>query len=183
MGRKPRTDPNAPGADAEKPGLGHNGPDLSDAERQTLAFHHKDRYTRALEKKKTADAEFKNVCKVAKAEVGDGAVEIIKDLIALDEPEGEEGLRDRLKRQADALRWAGVPLGTQVELALQGSWGENKDRAYEAGARASAENKPAKPGFDPDTPLYRSYMEGYAAHQSELAAKLGAGNQKPAAPF
>jgi hypothetical protein len=178
MARKSKTKPDAPGASAEKPApkKGHNST-ASDDEMRTLAFQHKGKYEAALAKKKAADADFKNACKSAKAELGTGAVDIIKDLIALEEPEGEEGLREKLKRQADALRWAGVPLGSQIEMAL----GEvdrtpGVDRAFDEGKKASAENKPAKPPHDPSTPQYRAWMEGYAEHQYTLAASLGRGN-------
>jgi hypothetical protein len=184
MGRKPKTNPKAPGASAEKPApavdIGHNSK-LNDDELRTLAFQHRDKYAKALAKKKVADADFKNVCKSAKAEMGNGAVEIIKELIALEEPEGEAALRAKLQRQADALRWAGVALGAQIELAL----GEvdrtpSVDRAFDEGKKTSAENKPAKPSYDPSTPQYRAYMDGYAEHQAVLAAKLGRGKAEAA---
>jgi hypothetical protein len=183
MARKSKTDPNAPGANAEKPqaaaGIGHNA--LSDDEMRTLAFQHRDKYAKALASKKKADADLKNVCKVAKADLGKGAVDIIKDLIALDEPEGEAEIREKLKRQADAMRWAGLPLGSQIELAL----GEvdrtpSVDRAFDEGKKMSAENKPAKPGYDPSTPQYRAFMDGYAEHQASLAASLGRGGDAQA---
>jgi hypothetical protein len=185
MARKAKTDPNAPGAKAEKPdrtpAIGDN--QLNDDELRTLAFQHRDRYSSALAKKKAADANFKAICKMAKAEMGDGAVDIIKDLIALEDPEGEANLRARLKRQADAMRWAGLPLGTQIEFAL----GEVDrtpavDRAFDEGKKQSAENQPAKPPYDPSTPQYRAYLDGYAEHQASLAATLGRGPDAAAGP-
>lgn len=182
MARKSKTNPNAPGASAEKPaeaGIGHN--ELTDDELRTLAFQHRDKYAKALAVKKKADADFKNTCKAAKAEMGNGAVDIIKDLIALEDPEGEAALREKLKRQADAMRWAGLPLGTQIDLAL----GEvdrtpSVDRAFDEGKKMSMEGKPAKPAYDPSTPQYRAFMDGYAEHQTTLANKIGRGDGKPA---
>jgi hypothetical protein len=176
--RKSKTKPDVPGASAEKPApaeIGHNG--MNDDEARTLAFQHRDKYVRALAGKKKADADFKNVCKSAKAEMGNGAVDIIKDLIALQDPEGEATIRADLQRRADAMRWAGLPLGAQIELAL----GEvdrtpGVDRAFDEGKKASAENKPAQPPHDPSTPQYRAWMDGYSEHQTTLAAKLGRGN-------
>lgn len=180
MAKKQRTDPNAPGAKAKKPGPGHNsGPAeeaLSDDELRALAFQHRDRYSVALAAKKAADAKFKNVCKLAKAELGTGAVDIIKDLIALEDPEGEERMREKLQRQADALRWAGLPLGTQMDFALQEpDRTPGIDRAFDEGKQASMSNKPAKPPYDPSSPQYRAFMDGYAEHQKALAERLGRG--------
>jgi hypothetical protein len=179
MGRKPKTDPAAPGAKAEKPSVGHNsgaGEALRDDELRALAFQHRDKYKRALEKKKTADAEFKNVYKAAKSEIGAGGVEIIKDLIGLESPEGEEQMRDKLSRQAAALRWAGIPLGTQIDFDLQEpDRTPGIDRAFDEGKQASMGNKPAKPPYDPSSPQYRAFMDGYSEHQGQLAAKLGRG--------
>ena len=177
MPRKAKTKADAPGANAAlppEPGIGHN--QLSDDELRTLAFQHRDKYAQALAKKKLTDAEFKNVCKAAKADMGEGAVDTIKDLIALEDPEGETALREKLKRQADAMRWAGLPLGTQIDLAL----GEvdrtpSVDRAFDEGKKQSAEGKPAKPSYDPSTPQYRAFMDGYAEHQAALASTIGRG--------
>ena len=180
MARKSKTDPNAPGANAEKPApKGHNsGHDeaLDDDELRALAFQHREKYRRALEKKKTADAEFKNVCKQAKSEIGAGAVDIIKDLIALEEPDGEERMREKLQRQADALRWAGLPLGTQIDFDLrEPDRTPGIDRAFDEGKRASMSNQPAKPPYDPSSPQYRAFLDGYAEHQKTLAARVGRG--------
>ena len=174
---KMRTDPNVPGANAEKPGTGHNsGAALTDDELRELAFQHRDRYTVALAANKAAHAKFKNVCKQAKSELGVGAVEIIKDLIALEEPEGEELLRERVERQARAMRWAGLPLGTQLDMALQEpDRTPGIDRAFDEGKQASMSNKPAKPPYDPSSPQYRAWMDGYSAHQAQLAARVGRG--------
>ncbi len=108
--------------------------------------------------------------------MGDGAVDIIKDLIALEDPEGEANIRSKLQRHANAMRWAGLPLGSQIELAL----GEvdrtpSVDRAFDEGKKMSAENRPAHPPYDPSTPQYRAFMDGYSEHQSTLAEKLGRG--------
>ena len=179
MPRKAKTKADAPGASAALPapaGVGDNSDALTDDELRTLAFQHRDKYAKALAQKKKSDADFKNVCKSAKAELGKGAVDIIKDLIALEDPEGEAALREKLKRQADAMRWAGLPLGTQIDLAL----GEvdrtpSVDRAFDEGKKQSAEGKPAKPSYDPSTPQYRAFMDGYAEHQAALASTIGRG--------
>jgi hypothetical protein len=139
-----------------------------------LAFQHKGRYERTLAAKKKADADFKNACKAAKAEMGVGAVETIKDMVAIESEGGEDAIRSRLVRSADALRWMSIPLGTQLALTL----GEpdrmpSVDRAFDEGKRASAENKPAKPPYDPSTEQYGSFMAGYSEHQAAIVRGMG----------
>jgi hypothetical protein len=175
MGRKPKTDPQAPGADAERPGAGHN--QLSDDDLRELAFQHKQRYITALARKKTADADFKNTCKAAMAEMGRSGVAIIKHMIALDDPEGEAEVRAELMQYASALRWASVPLGTQIEFALtEPDETPSVDRAFDEGKQTSMANRPAKPPYNPESPQYRAFMDGYSDHQATLAQRLGHGN-------
>jgi hypothetical protein len=114
--------------------------------------------------------------------MGDGAVDVIKDLIALQDPEGEAEIRANLKLRADAMRWAGLPLGTQIELAL----GEVDrqpavDRAFDEGKRQSAEGKPAKPPYDPSTPQYRAFLDGYSEDQTRMLNSVGRGDGSPEA--
>jgi hypothetical protein len=172
-------------AGTEKPkqaaGIGDNK--LTDDELRTLAFQHRDKYAKALAGKKKADADFKNVCKGAKAEMGAGAVEIIKDLIALEDPEGEATIRAELARRADAMRWAGLPLGTQLAMQLaEPDRTPAVDSARDEGKKMSAEGLPAKPPYDPSTPQYGAFMNGYAEHQAVLASTIGRGNGEAEAP-
>lgn len=163
---------------AKKSAAPSNGTtELRDEELRALAFNHKGLYERALAAKKAKDADLRNACKKIKADLGDSGVSIIKAMIELDSPEGEAAVRARIRTQATAARWAGLPVGTQVELSL----GEPDrtpavDRAFDEGKRASMENKPRKPPYDPSVPQYAKWLEGFAHHQECLAAKIGRGN-------
>jgi hypothetical protein len=161
---------------ADGAGVGHNSA-LTDDERRMLAFRWRDRYLTAKNEKDLAAKLFREVCKSAEEEMGDDAIDVIRQLIALSTPEGEFEERARLRREADALRWSGIPLGTQLDFILSApDIALGIERAYGEGQKASAENQPAKCDYAPETPEYRSYMDGYAAHQTELMARLGTGN-------
>lgn len=150
--------------------------ELRDDELRALALNHKGMFERALAAKKSKDADFRNACKKIKSELGDSGVAIIKAMIELDSPEGEAAVLGRIRAQAKAARWNGLPVGTQVELAL----GEPDrtpavDRAREEGKMASMTSKPRKPPYDPSTPQYTAWLEGYAEHQETLLATVGRG--------
>lgn len=185
MAKGPKTKPDAPGASAKKPKAadaaepGHNK--LSDADLQALTIQWKGKFERARAAKKKADADFKNVCKQAKAELGKDAVADIKDMIAFDDKAGEVAVRNEIARQAKVMRWAGLPLGAQLELQLaEPDRTPSVDRAFDEGKRASMENKPAKPEYAPETEQYRSYMAGYQEDQDRRAGTIGRGKTEEA---
>lgn len=142
---------------------------LDDEALQALAFQHKKKYEHLLAAKKKADADFKNGCKLAKAELGDDAIDIIKDLIALDSEEGEARIKATVERQLRVARWAGAELGTQFEMFEGEDRTPAVDRAYAAGKRAGMAGEPAKPPHAPSTPQYAKWMEGHGDGQEALA--------------
>jgi hypothetical protein len=157
-------------AAAGAPKKSDNG--LTDDEWKALALQWKKDYAKALDAKKKADTNLKNVGKHAKAELGRGAVLLIKDMMLLDEEDGEEEMRIRLRRQADALRWMSIPIGTQIEFALTPR--TERDEAFNEGRRASESGQPAMSRFA-STSLSEAYMQGYQAHQAELMGQVGRG--------
>lgn len=164
-------------APKSKPNVPSNGTtELRDDEMRALALNNKGLYERKLKVKKEADAALRNACKQIKAELGDSGVTIIKAMIELDSPEGEIAVLARIRAQAKAARWNGLPVGTQVELALsEPDRTPAVDRAFDEGKQASMSKGPRKPPYDPSTPQYKSWMDGYSAHQDTLAAKIGRG--------
>lgn len=179
MAKNRKTRPDVPGAAgaaeaAAKIGDNSKRPELMHDELRALALQHKGHYERALTKKKTADADFKNACKTAKA---DGVtVAQIKTMIALDSPEGEARERAAIASTLQAAVWMGSPLGTQLALFDEPDRTPSVDRAFDEGKKDSMENKPAKPAYAPDLPQYKSYMDGYAEDQDRRAQTIGRGN-------
>lgn len=162
MGRTPGS------KNKQKPavGEGHNLEGLSDAQRQALHLsQHVPAYTRALEKKKAADADFKNACKLIKAE--GGSVKAVKLTLELRTPEGEAAFRARVAEQTEVAIWNGV--GIQVDMfadELQPS----EDKAFDAGKRAGMAGESAKPPHDPSTKQHTRWLDGHAEGQAVLSA-------------
>lgn len=162
MGRTPGSK-NKP---KDTPKEGHNVAGLSDAQRQALHLgQHVPAYSKALEVKKKADADFKNVCKLIKSE--GGSVKAVKLTLELRTPEGEAAFRARVAEETEVAIWNGV--GIQVDMfadQLQPS----EDKAFEAGKRAGMSGESAKPPHDPSTKQHTRWLDGHAEGQAILSA-------------
>lgn len=174
---KPKTDPEqtAPKASGapkratraapEDNGIGHNSGELTDEQRQKLHLQHKGKYEKTLKAKKAADTDFRNACKLAKSELGDHAVLQIKLAIAMDSPEGESKIKERLEAEVQVLRWNGLPIGHQDEL-----FGEDRtpsvEKAFNAGKAAGMAGEHCKPPYDASTPQGQEWIKGHHAGQS-----------------
>lgn len=149
---------------------------LSDEQMQALTYQNMNTYQNALAAKKKADADFKNVCKIIKAELGPDGVANIKDLIALDTEEGEKRIRAEVERKMRVARWAGAAIGTQADMFDGVDRTPAIDKARAAGKREGLKGAPRKPPHDPSTPQYAKWIEGYdegqTATQQAFAAKM-----------
>lgn len=162
MGR-PKGNTNKP-KDGEVPKSGHNS-NLTDEQRQALHLNqHVPAYVKALEKKKTADAEFKNACKLIKAE--GGSVKAVKLTIELRTPEGEAAFRARIAEETEVAAWNGV--GVQVDMFAD-QMQPSEDKAYDAGKRAGMAGETAKPPHDPSTVQAKRWLQGHADGQAVVS--------------
>ena len=174
MTKKAKTKPTPAKKRSAEP-ISNGAVDLRDDELRALALNHKGLFSRALAAKKAKDADFRNACKKIKAELGDTGVAIIKAMVELDSPEGEAAVISRIRAQATAAKWAGLPVGTQIELSLgQPDRTPAVDRAYDEGKKASMENQPRKPPHAPETEASRAWFAGYDDNQRELAGGIKA---------
>ena len=144
------------------PPANHN--QLTDEQQQALFEQHKKKYEHFLGLKKKADADFKNACKLAKSELGDYAVDSIKDAIELETEEGEARFKARMERQVRVARWLGLAVGTQAEL-FGADRTPGDDRAFGEGKRAGMAGQERRPPYDAATSQSRKWMEGYDAGQ------------------
>lgn len=149
--------------EASGPGPGHNS-DLTDEQRQGLTYQWKSSYEQKLAVKKAADADFKNVCKQIRADLGEKGVEDIKDIIQAQTPEGEARLKAEIERKMRIARWEGATHGTQFSF-LEEDRTPSDDRAFAEGKRASLKGDPRKPPYDPSVPQYQAWLNGYAEGQ------------------
>lgn len=168
---KPAKEPKAPKAAKAPKRTEAAGSNTLDPEKRAIFLSDKDKYAKAIERQKRATADVRNAAKTIKA---DGfTLRQVKLAIQLETPEGEAEFRSLIANDLLAAQYQGAQIGSQLQLFL-----EDKDRtpsadmAYDEGVRDSAQNKPAKPGYAPDTAQSMRYMEGF---HDETARRTKAG--------
>lgn len=184
-GRKPKQVDLEEAIEAKTNGAGHNQPDLTDDEKRALFFQHKRHYQDALDAKKKADADLKNVCKRAKAECGKSAVDEIKDAIEFEGDDGRAKFEAEIERKRRVARWMGLAVGeapTFFDAANDRM--PAVDRAYDGGKQAGMAGDKCAPPHDPSVPQYNQWMEGWHDGQAILASAFGKVKpaEHPAAP-
>lgn len=164
---KPNGETKAAATEAS-PGVGHN--QLTDDQRAALTFDWRKKYETALNAKKKAEADFKNTCKSARADLGDTAVDDIKSMIAMESEEGEAKIRSELERQMKVARWMGMPFGSQSDM-----FGEDRtpavDRAYALGKKAGLAGESMQPPHAPGVPQHQTWLEGW--HDGQAVVSKG----------
>lgn len=145
---------------------------LTDDEVKALTFQHKKRYQAALAAKKAAAAEFLNVTKLAKAELGDHAVKDIKDLVAIEENENAEtDAKVEIERKMRIYRWAGLPIGHQTDMFTP-DLRPIAEKAYEEGKNAGLNGEVCQPPHGGGTEAYHEYVRGWHDGQAALASLI-----------
>ena len=150
------------------------GSNTLDPEKRALFLKNKDDYAKATERQKKAVAAVRNIAKTIKA---DGfTLRQVKLAIQLETPEGEAEFRSLVANDLLAAQYAGAQIGAQLQLFL-----EDKDRtpavdqAFDEGLRDAMANKAAKPDYDPSTPMYSRYLDGFHSYSADIINK----NNKP----
>ena len=116
---------------------------LTDEQEHALTAHHAAAYEKALAAKKSADATFKNTCKLAKAE--GVPVKQIKEYLEYQTEEGQEELRAEIARKHKVARWAGLPVGTQLAFFDEIDRTPIDERIADEGKRAGMKGEPCAP--------------------------------------
>lgn len=144
--------------------------ELTDDEKRALLLQHKSAYCIALADKKAADAEFKNICKKAKAECGKDAVAEIKDALALEEPGGKMALEAEIARKHRVARWMGLPVGAEPMMFEMVDRRPAVDIAYDQGKAGGMTGVTAQPPYDTSVPQYQRWLEGWHDGQEIIAS-------------
>ncbi|WP_370194401.1 MULTISPECIES: hypothetical protein [Aurantimonas] len=140
------------------PGIGHNG-DLTADQRQALGRIHLRAYKKAMAAKKLTDAALKNVCKVLKSDLGDHGLDQIKDMIAMETPEGEEKVRAKLQARAEAIAWSTNPDG-QLDMFSDGKKPTDTP-AFHEGKIAGMDDEPCKSPYPESTSDGEDWIRGW----------------------
>lgn len=90
----------------------------------------------------------------------------------LSTPEGEAEFTEKTANLLMAAQYVGAAIGTQLALFLSPDRTPSVDIAMDEGVQDCIEGKVARPGYDPSTPQYKSYLKGFADEQ-ERRVKAG----------
>jgi len=158
MGRRPgsKNRSKTNGEETAGPGPGHNH-ELTDDERRALALHHKRAWMEADE-----------LVEAAKADLGKGALADIRDLILFDDDVKAKATIERHMRLA---RWAGVPIGFQVDMF--GDRQPDDVRHEAAGKTAGMAGETCAPPAHLGPADAQLWIRGWHSGQAVLASALG----------
>ncbi len=158
---------------AAKAGKGHNkppaGPNPDDIREAFLV--HRGTWNQLTAAQKALDKRWTD----AKAALKADGYKVIHMQIADDlagSPKQEAKVHAAVHDRLQVAQWVGHPMGAQLDLFAQPNRTPAVDRARDEGKQASMENKPCKPSYDPSTPQYQSYMEGYQEDQARIASGI-----------
>jgi len=160
--------PKAPKGPTVKPQVAKEP--LNDEQEHALTQHHSEKYKKLLELKKTAAANLKNGCKLAKAE--GVSLKQIKEYIDYQTEEGQERLREDLARKQKVARWAGLPVGTQINFLEEIDRTPIDERTREDGKRAGLKGEKCEAPRHVPGNLISAWVEGWTAGQAVLAARI-----------
>lgn len=137
---------------------------LTDEQFQALAANHVAGYERFLAAKKLADANFKNQCKLAKAE--GVSLALIKKCIDAKTEEGQARIREEAALIERVARW--YEFATQADMFEPGDTPPT-NRSYRLGKEAGMRGEKADVPTNCD---HQGYMDGYHAGQTALLANV-----------
>ena len=160
---------------------GHNQPHvaknpLTDEQELALTVNHTKAYEKALAAKKDADAKFKNVCKIAKAE--GISVKQIKEFIDYQTEEGQQRLREDLARKQKVARWAGLPIGSQINFLEEIDRTPIDERTFHDGKNAGLKGEKADVPRHVPANLSSKWIEGWHEGQRILLGRIKEKNQE-----
>ncbi|TPM37033.1 hypothetical protein [Mesorhizobium sp. B2-3-2] len=151
-------------AKAAAAGEGHNT-DLAEKDRKVLFFINRKDWLEAMTAKKAADAKVKQVGKAIKADLGKYGLDQIKAYEQAQTPEGLAELKARRDADLQAMRFAGVPVNTQLDIFLDRA--PLTERAYtegeEAGLRGDTLANPYNEASTEGQEFARGWHDGQGA--------------------
>ncbi|HTV69304.1 MAG TPA: hypothetical protein VMF90_12275 [Rhizobiaceae bacterium] len=170
---------------------GHNENGITEQDRRVLFFINRKDYHEALAAKKAADAKMKLIGKQIKADLGKHGLDQIKDYDKAKTAEGQEELKARVEASMQAMRWAGVPVGTQLDLLDDRA--PLDERAYAMGEEAGLRGETLVNPYNESTAEGQAYAKGWHDGQGalfagirkkqEAAELIKAGDESDDAPF
>lgn len=142
---------------------------ISDDQLYSLTEQHRQKYEIILEAKKKGDKALIDYGKIIKSDLGAKGLQDIKDLIALDTPEGEASMKAEMVRQARVMRWMNIPIGTQGGLFADTDRTPITERAFNEGKRQGLAGEVCDNKHHHTTAAHKSHNDGWAAGQEAKA--------------
>ncbi len=149
---------------------GHNSGGISDADRKVLFFINRNAWLEAMEAKKAADARVKNVGKQIKADLGEYGLDQIKTYEKARTPEGEAKLKAEMEAMRQSMRWAGVPINTQIDMFED--LAPLDERAFAEGEESGLRGDTFSNPYDANSAAGKQFDDGWRAGQSALGAGI-----------
>jgi hypothetical protein len=148
-----------------------------DHEERALFLQHLPTIKRLRAASESAIGSLRAAYRIAKAE-GAFTKRDFDVAIAVETAENEAKERAKIARALKIAKMCGSSLGNQLDMFLEPDRTPAVDRAYDEGERDALQNIPARPSYDPSTPQYARYLEGFHA-VSERRIKEGMGTLHP----
>lgn len=149
-------------------GEGHNSGEVSTDTKRVLFFMNRSDYHEALAAKKAADAKLKLVGKQIKADLGDFGLSQIKDYDLAQTPEGQAKLKAEVDAKMQAMAFAGMPVGTQLDLLADRA--DGIERATRDGEEAGMRGDSLVNPYNEASPEGQAYAEAWHRGQRAIFA-------------
>lgn len=149
---------------------GHNSGEISEQDKKVLFFINRRNYLAALEAKKAADAKMKLIGKAIKADLGEFGLDQIKTYEKLRTAEGLEEIKAKRDAEAQAMRFAGMPEGTQLDLLVDRM--PLVDRAFRDGEEAGLRGDTLSNPYNEASEEGQHYASGWHEGQKALFAGI-----------
>jgi hypothetical protein len=150
--------------------IGHNSGELAEQDRKVLFFINRRIYLAKLEAKKTADAALKLAAKQVKADLGENGLHQIKTYEKARTAEGAEEIKAKSAAEAQAMRFAGMPEGTQLDLLEDRA--PLDERAFRDGEEAGLRGDTLANPYNEASEAGQQYAAGWHQGQSALFAGI-----------
>lgn len=154
--------------------VGHNS-ELTPEERKAIFFDHFRPIAAQLEKVKEAQAEYKRLRKLAKADKI--ALWEIDHALKCAEVEDENIIPDRIRREAEIASWFALPIEYQADMLGDFEREPGEDRARREGRAAGATGKGSNP-YDENSALGRAWADEWSKEQKKAREALQAAMEK-----
>ncbi len=150
-------------------GEGHNSGELTPAERKAVFMDHYRPIAAQLEKVREAQAEYKRLRKLAKADKI--ALWEIDYALKCAEIEDENILPDRIKREAEIAAWFALPVEFQPDMFGNFDREPGVDLARRLGRKAGATGEGSNP-YDENSEMGRAWADEWAKEQNTAREAL-----------